>query len=51
MSAHRREAVIRRRFAAGLRNFDTVYKSEVDAWALYDNAGDEPVLLDWSEKP
>lgn len=45
------EAVIRRRFAAGLRNFDTVYKSEVDAWALYDNAGDEPVLLDWSEKP
>ncbi|MGA0587610.1 AAA family ATPase [Dyella sp. KRB-257] len=45
------EDVIRRRFASGLRNFDAVYKAEVDDWALYDNAGDEPVLLDWSEKP
>lgn len=45
------EAVIRRRFAAGLHNFGTVYKAEVDDWAVYDNAGDEPVLLDWSEKP
>lgn len=44
------ESVIRRRFAAGLRNFEAVYKAEVDDWALYDNAGDEPVLLDWSEK-
>ncbi|MDP3438581.1 MAG: hypothetical protein Q8R95_03180 [Azonexus sp.] len=24
---------------------------KVDAWALYDNAGTAPVLLDWSEKP
>lgn len=45
------EDVIRRRFASGLRNFDAVYKAEVDDWALYDNAGDEPVLLDWSETP
>ncbi|WP_256645670.1 AAA family ATPase [Thermomonas paludicola] len=45
------EAVIRRRFSSGLRNFDAVYKAEVDDWALYDNSGDEPVLLDWSEKP
>lgn len=45
------EDVIRRRFASGLRHFDAVYKAEVDDWALYDNAGDEPVLLDWSEKP
>lgn len=44
------EDVIRRRFAAGLRNFDTIYKAEVDVWALYDNAGEEPSLLDWSQK-
>ena len=43
------EAVIRRRFEAGLRHFETVYKPEVDTWALYDNAGDEPILLEWGE--
>lgn len=43
--------VIRRRFAAGLRNFDRVYRDAVDAWAIYDNAGDEPVLTNWGEKP
>ena len=32
------EAVIRRRFAAGLRNFEEIYKAEVDTWALLDNA-------------
>lgn len=45
------EDVIRRRFAAGLRNFDTVYKAEVDAWALYDNSGEEPRLIEWSQTP
>ena len=44
------EHVIRRRFDAGLRNLKIVYKSEVDTWALYDNAGDEPTLLEWSQK-
>jgi len=43
------EPVIRRRFAAGLRNFDQHYKAEVDAWAKYDNAGAKPVLLEWGE--
>ena len=45
------EDVIRRRFDAGLANFSTHYAPQVDAWALYDNAGAMPVLLDWSEKP
>lgn len=40
-----------RRFAAGLRNSDRVYRDAVDAWAIYDNAGDEPVLTNWGEKP
>lgn len=45
------EEVIRRRFAAGLENFERLYAPRVDAWALYDNADTQPVLLDWSEKP
>ncbi len=44
------EAVIRRRFASGRDNFERRYAAKVDAWALYDNAGEQPVLLDWSEK-
>ena len=43
------EAVIRRRFAAGLRNFHEAYKSRVDAWALFDNVGEAPVLLELEE--
>jgi predicted ABC-type ATPase len=44
------QETIRRRFAAGRENFERVYAPLVDAWALYDNAGAKPVLLDWSEK-
>jgi len=43
--------VIRRRFDAGLRNFEQVYRDAVDTWAMYDNAGDEPVQINWGEKP
>ena len=43
------EAVIRRRFAAGLRNLENAYKSEVDTWAKYDNVGERPTLLEWGE--
>ena len=42
--------VIRRRFVAGLENFQRYYAPAVDVWALYDNAGEVPVLLDWSER-
>lgn len=45
------EDVIRRRFAAGLRNFETAYKPAVSAWAMYDNEGASPVLMDWGENP
>jgi len=41
--------VIRRRFSAGLRNFHTVYKSAVNAWALFDNSGETPILLELEE--
>lgn len=56
---HVPEAVVRRRYAAGLRNLFTVYQTAVDSWQVYDNStfeaprliasgsiGQPPVLLD-----
>ena len=48
---HIPEDVIRRRFAAGLRNLESAYKAVVDAWAKYDNEGKSPILLEWGENP
>lgn len=45
------ETVVRRRFAAGLRNFETLYKELVNSWAMYDNAGPTPKLLAMGENP
>lgn len=39
------ESIIRRRFDAGLHNFECIYKPLVDRWALYDNEGMSPILL------
>jgi predicted ABC-type ATPase len=47
---HIPEATIRRRFVSGLELLHTVYQPLVDQWAVYDNAGDEPQLIDWSGK-
>ncbi len=44
------EETIRKRFAAGLENFDLVYKAIVDEWTLYDCGGDEPIVVDYGEK-
>lgn len=44
------EDVVRRRFLAGRSNFDNIYRSLVNFWALYDSSEKAPVLLDWSEK-
>jgi predicted ABC-type ATPase len=48
---HIPEDVVRRRFVTGLKNFESLYAPLVNGWALYDNAGNEPALVDWSEKP
>lgn len=48
---HIPEDVIRRRFASGKDNFEKIYAPIVDAWALYDNAGAAPVLIQWNERP
>jgi predicted ABC-type ATPase len=47
---HVPENVVRRRFSAGWKNFERSYRDVVDAWAVYDNAGDEPKLINWGEK-
>lgn len=39
------EEVIRRRFERGLFNFKVLYKRLVDEWAIYDNSGKIPMLL------
>ena len=44
------EQVIRRRYQAGLNNFNQRYNRVVDSWMLYDNYGMVPSLIDWSDK-
>jgi predicted ABC-type ATPase len=44
------EVVIRRRFDAGKKHFDHGYRAAVDAWALYDNSGNAPILIEWGER-
>ena len=43
------EVDIRRRFAAGLRNFQNIYRNLVDSWFYYDNSSSKPVLLNRSD--
>ena len=40
------ETVIRRRFDAGLRNFNERYKTLANSWVLYDNSGAGPILME-----
>jgi len=47
---HIPENTIRRRFEKGLWNLENIYLPMVDTWAIYDNTGVMPVLLDWKEK-
>ena len=39
------EATIRRRFESGRQHFHSTYKSLVDVWLHFDNAGDQPQLI------
>ena len=40
-----READVLRRFQRGWRNFLAAYQLQASAWAVYDNSGDSPKLL------
>jgi predicted ABC-type ATPase len=42
---HIPEQVVRRRFAAGLRNLELIYRDLVDSWIVYDNSGRAPRML------
>jgi predicted ABC-type ATPase len=44
------EDVIRRRYAAGLRNFFDLYRPFANGWRVYDNSGPEPVLVAAGER-
>ena len=45
------EETIRRRFAAGLRNYEKIYKPIVDEWVLYDNSFTTPNLIEEGANP
>lgn len=45
------EEDVRRRFDRGREHFETLYKPLVDAWMLYDNAREVPVLIASGGKP
>jgi predicted ABC-type ATPase len=45
------EQTIRRRFAAGWTNFQSLYKPLVDQWSLYDNSGQLPKLIEEYKNP
>ena len=44
------EATIRRRFKTGLNNFQNIYKELADSWALYDNSGEQPIIIERGTK-
>ena len=43
---HVPDETVRRRFHAGLHNFERIYRDLVNEWALYDNSGSAPILLE-----
>lgn len=47
---HVPEEVIRRRFDAGWRNFNEIYRDIVDEWALYDASGGSPVIIEEGQR-
>ena len=42
--------VIKRRFIAGLENFNTIYKNVVNEWQVLDNTNSDPTPIDWKGK-
>jgi predicted ABC-type ATPase len=47
---HIPDEVIRRRFEQGLKNLAQIYQPLVNVWAVYDNSGEVPKLIEWSEE-
>lgn len=47
---HIPEEIIRRRFRTGLKYFEDLYKPIADDWMLFNNSGESPELMEWSER-
>jgi len=45
------EPTIRRRFKSGWHNFQEIYRPIVNEWALYENSGPIPILLEEGGQP
>ena len=45
------EETIRRRFVQGWANFQNLYRELVDSWQLYDNSGEQAMLISQGGKP
>jgi predicted ABC-type ATPase len=45
------EEIVRRQFAAGLRNFEHHYRECADAWIKYDTLSEQPLFLEFGENP
>ena len=43
--------VVRRRFFAGQNNFETLYRTAVSVWGMYDNSGDTARLINRGRNP
>jgi predicted ABC-type ATPase len=48
---HVPDDAIRRRFDAGLRNLENIYRHRVNFWQYYDNSSTLPYLLDEGVNP
>ncbi len=45
------EEIIRRRFKQGEHSFEETYCRLVDSWELYDNSGEQPLLVAEGSQP
>lgn len=45
------DETVRRRFHAGMKNFQTIYCQRVDYWQWYDNSGEIPRLINEGANP
>lgn len=48
---HVPDEVVRRRFDAGMRNFERIYRANVDAWVIYDSSGSTPHVVETGGRP
>ena len=45
------DAVVRRRYEKGWRNFEKIFRDLADSWTVYDNSGTLPVIVASGVRP